>query len=162
MPRFAPFLPALLLTVAIASTGLAGKRDGLGKFEASYDGGYNINSPETQDGGASVVVVRSNRGGTAARILWKNTFYGNTGRRSIIRTIWLLRPDGTFVARTIDPTRSGVAATGTYTLANRRITFAASSGDTSATGTVSLVGGGALSISLTVDTATIEFHGGRR
>ncbi len=155
-------LPILLATLAHPSLALAGKRDGFDKFQARYNGGYNLTGPEIQAGGASKVSIRSNRGGTAARVLWKNTFYDEAGRRSDVRTVWLLRPDGTFLARTIDPTRPGVSASGSYVLKNRRIVFDVGVGDSSVIGTIRLVGGGALTISLTLDSDTFEFHGGRR
>ncbi len=162
MLRIVGYFAAVQIFLASAATSFAGNRDGLNKFEANYSGGFNVTSPEIQDGGASKVSIQSSRGGRAARILWKNTFYDEKGRRSDVRTIWLLRADGTIRARALDPTRSGLAGNGTFTLKHRRILFSASSGDTLATGTISLVGRGALSISLTIDAITTEFHGGRR
>ncbi|MGC1480996.1 MAG: hypothetical protein WA771_10860 [Chthoniobacterales bacterium] len=158
-----PFqLLAIAAFLALIAPATAGPRTGFKKFAANYDGGYNVNGPELQSGGASKIVFRSSRNGGAALLRWKNTFYNEVGARSNVRTVWRFLPDGTFTANTIDPTRRGLSATGTYVLKNRRVFLDVTSGDTSMSGTVRLVGGGALEITAQVIGNLVEFHGGRK
>ncbi len=159
-----PHPTALLFLAAVVSiaTVSAGQRTGFKKFVAKYDGGYNVNGPEIQNGGASKIVIRSSRSGDTSKVVWRNTFFSNEGVESKIRTVFRFAADGTFSANTIDPTRPGLAATGTYELKNRRITIAATSGETRTIGAIRLVGGGAMEIVLDVNGTAVEFHGGRK
>ncbi len=148
--------------LAIVAPAHAGDRTGFKKFAARYDGGYNVVGPDVQNGGASRIIMRSNGSGSTARFIWINTFYDETGVKSNVRTKFTFLPGGTFTANTIDPTRRGLGATGTYTLKNRRITFSATNGDLTTTGTIRLVGGGALTAEVTLGETVVEFHGGRK
>lgn len=162
MPRSLTFavLTAFLAVSTLAHAG--SDRRGFLKFKAKYDGGYNVVADEASDGGASKIVIRSSRNGDTARILWKNTFYNELGERSDVRTVYTLTPDGSFFANTIDPRSKRASGSGTYTFKNRRINFRATDGARTATGTIRLVGGGALTIDMEIDGAVIEFHGGRK
>ncbi len=156
-------LAILTAVLAVSTVAHAGPdRRGFLKFKAKYDGGYNVNADENSAGGASKIVVRSSRSGDTARIIWKNTFYNELGERSDVRSVYTLTPDGSFFANTIDPRTKNASGSGTYTLKNRRINFQVTNGNSTATGTIRLVGGGALTIDMEIDGAVIEFHGGRK
>lgn len=153
-------LTAILAVSTIAHAG--SERRGFLKFKAKYDGGYNVVAGEDSNGGASKIVIRSSSNGDTARVVWKNTFYDELGQRSDVRTVYKLTPGGAFSANTIDPRTKNASGSGTYTFKNRRINFRASSGTRAASGTIRLVGGGALTIEMEIDGAVIEFHGGRK
>jgi hypothetical protein len=168
---------ALLVTAAVllqpsfvaqAAPQEKARRFGFQGFNASYVGGYAINLADgTSLSGESHVVIRAPKSGRSARVAWTNTFYTEKGSYRVTLR-WNFLPSGVVAANTIDPRATGAPATGTFTLnANRPPLFTASTpAGVTATGKLKLIGGGALSITVTISglpegDVTYSFSGGR-
>lgn len=144
------------------------RRFGFQGFNASYVGGYAINSADgTSLSGESHVTIRAPKNGRSARVAWTNTFYTEKGSYRVTLR-WNFLPSGIVTANTIDPRSTGSPATGTFTLnANRPPLFTASTpAGVTATGKLKLIGGGALGITVTLTglpegEVTCTFSGGR-
>jgi hypothetical protein len=164
-------LPAVLLLAHLGSADAASHRPrfGLQHFGARYTGGYSVVVGTETLAGPADIRIRSARDGRSARVTWTNTFYTPRGSYRIVMR-WSFLPDGTFLANTIDPRVSQTSASGAFTLnANRPVLFSAASasGLARASGQLRLIGGGALSITVTLSglpegDVTFSFSGGRR
>ncbi|HVE16096.1 MAG TPA: hypothetical protein VNB29_05135 [Chthoniobacterales bacterium] len=142
-------------------------RFGFQHFGARYTGGYSIVAGENTLAGPADIRIRAAKNGQSATVIWANTFYTTrSGYRVVLR--WNFLPDGRVVGNSMDPRAAQAGGSGTFVLdGNRPVQFSGLAGDIRAEGQLRLIGGGALSITVTLTgtpdgDVTYSFSGGRK
>ncbi|MGH8048828.1 MAG: hypothetical protein ACREKL_16425 [Chthoniobacterales bacterium] len=159
----------MLIGLCLATSRAEATRTGFQGFAASYQGGYSIVIADQNTSGPATIRIRTPRNGRSAQVTWINTFYNETGAYRIALH-WRFLPNGTFSANTIDPRQKHLAGTGTFAInRNHPVPFSAmdASGSVKAEGKFRLIGGGAISIAVTLTgipggAVTYGFTGSRR
>jgi hypothetical protein len=165
-------LPLLLGLSLAATLGTATAKPhrpiGLAKFAARYTGGYTINSATGNTGGQSEIRIRAPKNGSSATMIWKNTFYSPTGSYRVTLQ-WTFLPGGAMAGNSLDLRGPLGVQSGRYLFSGRTVTFDAASttAGVTAKGQLSKVGGGAISITVTLTGLpegefTYSFSGGRK
>lgn len=159
----------LIAGLCLAPGSAQAKRFGFEGFTANYKGGYAISiADESIGGGEARIRIHAARNGRTARVAWTNVFYTEHGSYRVTLN-WNFLPGGIFVANTLDARQRGIPGRGTFVLkANRPVFFTATSasGAVTAEGRLKMIGGGALSITVTLrglpeGPVTCTFSGGR-
>lgn len=145
-----------LLFLGLAPHGHAASKNRVGfQNMTAHRGGYQITVPDSTTGnlaGPATVRVRPSRDGRSARVTWTNTFYNSRGRQRLALQ-WHFRPDGSVRINTLDPRRRGLPGAGAFVVRGRSpVTFTASDGSglVRVSGRLRLIGGGTLSIEVTL------------
>jgi hypothetical protein len=158
---------AVILALGFAVSQAQARRVGFQGFDGRFKGGYSILvGDENVGSGESVVRIRAMANGRSARVTWINTFYGPRGSWKIPLQ-WRFVAGGAFSGNSIDLRTRGPAAKGTFKIdRGRPIAFTATDSTRTATGTLKLVGGGAMLITVTLTggpegPVTYTFSGGK-
>ncbi len=165
-------LPPLLGAALVMTLGTAAAKPhrpiGLAKFAARYSGGYSVTSPAGNAAGPAAIRIRAPKNGRSAAMTWTNTFYTAQGSYRVALR-WNFLPGGTLAANSLDPHAPLAARSGSYLFSGRTIFFNATSstGTVTAKGELTKVGGGAISITVTLTglpegEVTYGFSGGRK
>jgi len=162
-------LATVMIGLGVVVTRAEARRFGFQGFTASYKGGYNITvNDESVGGGEARIRIHAALNGRTARVAWTNVFYTEHGSYRVTLN-WNFLPGGKFTTNSLDARQRKPPGTGTFKLnGNRPIVFSAvdSTGKITAEGRLKMIGGGALSITVTVrglpeGTVTYIFSGGR-